>query len=106
MPQLPMASIRTLPSFSRQLARSRSPAVASFLPSQRRLVHHRVPPAFDVEKGLRPFLGPENLRTVAVDWQDGVLARLNELTRGPSLSSSHRAAFSRSWVIERGSRSS
>jgi hypothetical protein len=71
---------------SHRLARSRSPAVASFLPQQRRLVHHRVPPPFDVEEGLQPFLSPENLRTVAVDWQDGVLARLNELTRGPSLS--------------------
>ncbi|BGP24804.1 manganese superoxide dismutase [Rhodotorula toruloides] len=77
-----MASIRTLPSSARQLARSRSPAVLNFLPSQRRLVHHRVPLAFDVDEGLKPFLSADNLRTVAVDWQDGVLARLNELIRG------------------------
>lgn len=51
---------------------------------QTRLAHRRVPLPYDAEHGLPGFLSPNALRTVAVDWQQGVLARLDELVRGQS----------------------
>ena len=48
---------------------------------QTRLAHRRVPLPYDAELGLPGVLSPNALRTVAVDWQQGVLARLDELVR-------------------------
>ncbi|GAA5887009.1 hypothetical protein JCM3774_005130, partial [Rhodotorula dairenensis] len=52
---------------------------------QKRFAHRRVPLPYDAEHGLPGFLSPNALRTVAVDWQQGVLARLDELVRGTEL---------------------
>lgn len=70
-----MAALRSLP--LRPLCR---PAATPLL--RRRLVHQRVPLPYDLDQGLSPFLSPNALKTVAVDWQQGVLTRLNELTHG------------------------
>ncbi|GAA5970923.1 hypothetical protein JCM3765_007852 [Sporobolomyces pararoseus] len=47
----------------------------------RRFVHHRVPLPYQLEQGIPGFLSPNALKTVAVDWQQGVLDRLNDLVR-------------------------
>ena len=59
---------------------------------QTRFAHRRVPLPYDAEHGLPGFLSPNALRTVAVDWQQGVLARLDELVRGQSRSLSPTCA--------------
>lgn len=45
-------------------------------------MHSRVPLPYAIDQGLDPFLSPNALRTIAIDWQQGVLTRLNELVRG------------------------
>ncbi|KAI5480572.1 superoxide dismutase, Fe-Mn family [Pseudohyphozyma bogoriensis] len=47
-----------------------------------RSIHSRVPLAYPLEHGVNDFLSPAALKTVAVDWQEGVLDRLNELVKG------------------------
>ncbi|GAA5819961.1 hypothetical protein JCM11251_005426 [Rhodosporidiobolus azoricus] len=74
-----MASLRTLPT-ARLL--SRSSLSSSF---SRRSLHHRVPLPYAQEQGLPGFLSPQALKTVAVDWQQGVLDRLNALVRGTEI---------------------
>ncbi|BGP16422.1 hypothetical protein JCM10213_004022 [Rhodosporidiobolus nylandii] len=73
-----MASLRSLPS-ARTWSR---PAAAAVAASSRRALHQRVPLPYPTEQGIPGFLSPEALRTVAVDWQQGVLDRLNQLVRG------------------------
>ncbi|POY74672.1 Fe-Mn family superoxide dismutase [Rhodotorula taiwanensis] len=53
--------------------------------TSKRFAHRRVPLPYDAEHGLPGFLSPNALRTVAVDWQEGVLNRLDELVRGTEL---------------------
>lgn len=80
-----MPSLRGTTLVARACARPRlaSPAPSSlFL----RALHHRVPLPYAPDQGIPGFLSPDALRTVAVDWQDGLLTRLNDLVRGPSLS--------------------
>ncbi|GAA6038212.1 hypothetical protein JCM8097_005796 [Rhodosporidiobolus ruineniae] len=74
-----MASLRALPT-ARALARR--PAALAALPSSSRRLHQRVPLPYAPEHGIPGFLSPEALNTVAVDWQQGVLDRLNSLVRG------------------------
>lgn len=74
-----MASFRALRPTLRQATSSLSPAFAF-----RRCLHERVPLAYSLEAGVNPFLSPSALKTVAVDWQQGILSRLNELVRGAS----------------------
>jgi Fe-Mn family superoxide dismutase len=62
----------------------RTPAALSAPTAFRRHLHERVPLAYALEGGVGSFLSPEALQTVAVDWQQGVLERLNELVRGAS----------------------
>ncbi|SCV72236.1 BQ2448_4930 [Microbotryum intermedium] len=59
-----------------------SSSAASRVSIGRRNLHQRVPLPYQLEQGLEPFLSPTALRTIAVDWQQGVLTRLNELVRG------------------------
>lgn len=72
-----MASFKALRPTLRQVTSSLSPALAF-----RRCLHERVPLPYALEAGVAPFLSPSALQTVAVDWQQGVLTRLNELVRG------------------------
>jgi hypothetical protein len=37
---------------------------------------------YPVEKGLGTFLQPKALRTIAIDYQGGLLSRLNDLVKG------------------------
>lgn len=81
------AHVRSPASAAAGLLRARAPRpsfswAAANNASQRRLAHRRVPLPYDAEHGLPGFLSPNALRTVAVDWQEGVLARLDELVRG------------------------
>ncbi|KAG5644936.1 hypothetical protein DXG03_007401 [Asterophora parasitica] len=48
----------------------------------RRDLHQRIPLPYDVEGGLGNFLPPAALKAVAVDYQDGLLQRLNDEVRG------------------------
>lgn len=75
-----MASLR-LPTALRRLALAR-PTSAATAPFARRLLHSRVPLPYELEAGLAPFLSPQALNTIAVEWQQGVLGRLEELVRG------------------------
>lgn len=52
------------------------------LPLLRRSVHTRPPLEYDLDEGLPPFLSPEALKTIAIDYQDGLLERLNDEVRG------------------------
>lgn len=47
-----------------------------------RHVHSRVPLPYSIEEGLGDFLPPNALKVVAIDYQDGLLQRLNEEVRG------------------------
>lgn len=70
--------------FSRAVPRL-STLKASRLSSVHRSLHSRVPLDYPVEGGVGNFLSPKALKTIAVDWQEGVLDKLNTLTRGMSL---------------------
>ncbi|KAK4049488.1 hypothetical protein OIO90_005439 [Microbotryomycetes sp. JL221] len=48
-------------------------------------MHQRVPLPYELEQGLEPFMSAQALKTTAVDWQQGVLSRLNELVQGTEL---------------------
>ncbi|SCZ88080.1 BZ3500_MvSof-1268-A1-R1_Chr2-1g04175 [Microbotryum saponariae] len=60
-------------------------AAPSTVSIRRRNLHQRVPLPYQLEHGLEPFLSPTALRTIAVDWQQGVLTHLNELVRGTTV---------------------
>jgi len=67
--------------FSRAVPRLTSLS-ASRLAFVQRALHSRVPLDYPIEAGVGNFLSPKALNTVAVDWQDGLLNKLNTLTRG------------------------
>ena len=48
----------------------------------RRTIHVRVPLPYEIEDGLGDFLSPDALRVVAVEYQQGLLDRLNEQIKG------------------------
>lgn len=51
----------------------------------RRCVHQLRQLPYDVDQGLGKFLSPAALRMMAVDYQQGLLTRLNEQVRGVRL---------------------
>ncbi|KAL8279208.1 hypothetical protein RQP46_008464 [Phenoliferia psychrophenolica] len=55
--------------------------LSSVSPATSRSLHSRVELPYSIDAGLGPFLSPAALKTVAVDWQQGVLDRLNEHVR-------------------------
>ncbi|GAA5894370.1 uncharacterized protein JCM6883_003802 [Sporobolomyces salmoneus] len=63
------------------LLRNTAPTTRAAAVRGRRFVHHRVPLPYSLDSGLPEFLSPNALKTVAVDWQQGVLDRLNDLVR-------------------------
>lgn len=74
-------------SWLRQLASSSSKSSGIKITSNpsripRRHVHIRRPLPYPMEHGLGDFLPPKALRTMAVDWQEGLLSRLNDEVRG------------------------
>ncbi len=69
--------------FSRAVPRLSSLST-SRLTALHRSIHSRVPLDYALEAGVGSFLSPKALKTVAVDWQEGVLNKLNTLTRGKS----------------------
>ena len=56
-----------------------------------RFIHHRKELPYPVENGLGDFLSPEALNMVAVEYQNGLLDRLNDQVRGACLA----------WFVER-----
>ncbi|KAI0313448.1 Manganese/iron superoxide dismutase [Amylostereum chailletii] len=50
-----------------------------------RQIHTRRPLPYDVEDGMGKFLTPEGLKMIAVEYQQGLLDRLNEQTKGTEL---------------------
>lgn len=56
--------------------------VAWYLPRQLSSLHQRRALEYPLENGLGKFLSAEGLKTIAVDWQEGLLDRLNEEVRG------------------------
>ncbi|KAG8714903.1 hypothetical protein FRC11_006567 [Ceratobasidium sp. 423] len=48
-------------------------------------LHARRELEYPIEEGLGEFLTPEGLRTIAVDWQEGLLNRLNEEVKDTEL---------------------
>ena len=57
-------------------------AARALVRSKRRGAYRRAPLSYDIDSGLGQFLSPAALRLVAVDYQDGLLSRLNGLVRG------------------------
>ena len=53
------------------------------------MIHVRVPLPYKIEDGMGDFFSPAALKVVAVDYQQGLLDRLNEQIKGVSC----RAAF-------------
>lgn len=47
-----------------------------------RTIHTRLELPYDIEAGMGEFLNPAGLKTVAVDYQQGLLDRLNEQVQG------------------------
>jgi Fe-Mn family superoxide dismutase len=45
-------------------------------------LHQRRALEYPLEDGLGEFLTPEGLKMIAVDWQEGLLERLNEEVKG------------------------
>ncbi|CEQ39646.1 SPOSA6832_01205, partial [Sporobolomyces salmonicolor] len=78
-----MAPLRPLP-LLRSLPRPSASVASSFASSSsaRRQLHQRVPLPYSLEQGIPGFLSPNALKTVAVDWQNGVLEHLNQLVKG------------------------
>ena len=67
---------------SLSLASRLSKPAAGYLPRQFSSLHQRRALEYPLENGLGNFLTPEGLKTIAVDWQEGLLDRLNEEVRG------------------------
>lgn len=65
---------------SRVIPRIASTSASRLAP--RSLLHTRVPLDYPLEAGVGKFLSPTALKEVAVDWQEGLLNKLNSLTRG------------------------
>ncbi|KZW03887.1 hypothetical protein EXIGLDRAFT_758203 [Exidia glandulosa HHB12029] len=61
-------------------ALTRSAAAAR--PRVRRSLHSLRPLPYDLEKGLGAFLPPQALHVIAIDYQSGLLERLNNLIKG------------------------
>jgi superoxide dismutase, Fe-Mn family len=58
-----------------------------------RLLHTRRALAYPLEDGLGEFLPPDALKTVAVEYQQGLLDRLNDQVKGPCLYLVPRSSF-------------
>ncbi|KDQ14754.1 hypothetical protein BOTBODRAFT_187754 [Botryobasidium botryosum FD-172 SS1] len=69
------------------LAPTRSVLFRSRLPTavSRRCIHQLPTLPYKIENGLGDFLSPAALRTVAVEYQSGLLANLNELVKDTDL---------------------
>ncbi|KAM0752868.1 hypothetical protein T439DRAFT_323477 [Meredithblackwellia eburnea MCA 4105] len=74
-----MAGITSLRPLFKASSKASTSAIAS---SSRRSIHSRVQLPFPIQDGLDPFLSKNALKTVAVDWQEGVLDKLNQLVHG------------------------
>jgi hypothetical protein len=46
------------------------------------MIHIRVPLPYKIEDGVGDFLSPEALKVIGVDYQQGLLDRLNEQIKG------------------------
>lgn len=57
-----------------------------------RNVHRRIPLPYPINGGLGKFLPPPALQTL-VDYQDGLLSRLNEEVRGTSIKSTINGVY-------------
>ena len=80
-----MHSLRRVALASRRATASAANAASPALRAQwtaRRCLHVRRALPYAVEDGLAPLFLPEALQTLAVDYQQGLLDRLNEETRG------------------------
>ncbi|KAG8855666.1 hypothetical protein FRC20_000722, partial [Serendipita sp. 405] len=68
------------------LCKRAGPSVSSLVSlGSFRSIHHVRPLPFDIEYGLGDFMSPAALKTVAVDYQKGLLDRLNEEVKGTDL---------------------
>lgn len=68
---------------------SRTAAGSAGQPSQRvraRGIHRVNHLKYPVEGGVGDFLSPDALKTIAVDYQTGLLERLNDLVKGIQIS--------------------
>ena len=59
----------------------------------RRMIHVRVPLPYKIEDGMADFLTPAALKVVAVDYQQGLLDRLNEQIKGASCPTAFLSGF-------------
>ncbi|KAF9821049.1 hypothetical protein IEO21_01026 [Rhodonia placenta] len=76
-------AIRLAASSSR--AARRTPAWTHGPWMRTRSLHERRPLAYSIEEGLGDFLPPRALKTIAEDYQEGLLERLNEQVRDTAL---------------------
>lgn len=88
---LVMASIalRLASSSARRIARFPTPSLSQTKRTRltpRRNLHTRTPLPYDIDNGLGDFLTPQALRMIAIDYQQGLLDRLNEQVAGVCLS--------------------
>ncbi|POW05856.1 hypothetical protein PSTT_09430 [Puccinia striiformis] len=75
-----------------QLLLRRKPLSVGF--NQRKYLHISPPTSslpFSIEKGLDPFLSAKTVKSLAIDWQDGLLDRLNQHVKGTS--AEHKSLF-------------
>lgn len=93
-----MASIalRLASSSARRIAHFPMPSLSQTKRTQltlRRNLHTRNPLPYDIDNGLGDFLTPQALRMVAIDYQQGLLDRLNEQIQGACLEHRSDARF-------------
>lgn len=77
-------SSRLIASTSSRISRFSSAKRHAIIPRFSRNVHARRALAYPVEEGLGDFLPPPALKSLAVDYQDGLLQRLTDEVRGMS----------------------
>lgn len=76
------ASTSAVAALPLRVARCRGSARITSLSARSRDLHTLPPYPFPVENGLPNFLSPKALNTIAVEYQGGLLARLNDEVKG------------------------
>lgn len=88
LPTMASIALRLASSSARKIARFPTPSLSQTKRTRltpRRNLHTRTPLPYDIDNGLGDFLTPQALRMIAIDYQQGLLDRLNEQVHGACL---------------------
>lgn len=88
LPTMASIALRLASTSARKIARFPTPSLSQTKRTRltpRRNLHTRTPLPYDIDNGLGDFLTPQALRMIAIDYQQGLLDRLNEQVHGACL---------------------